>query len=73
MTRNTIHRVEVAAPIYDEAIRQRIQDMFDCMLRDNRQAREMQPDGSYVRVHSDAAPVNAQEYFYQQAYGEDEK
>lgn len=73
MTRNTIHRVEVAAPIYDEAIRQRIQDMFGCMLRDNRQAREMQPDGSYVRVHSDAAPVNAQEYFYQQAYGEDEK
>lgn len=73
MTRNTIHRVEVAAPIYDEAIRQRIQDMFDCMLRDNRQAREMQPNSSYVRVHSDAAPVNAQEYFYQQAYGEDEK
>lgn len=38
------------------------------MLRDNMQARIMQPDGSYVRITNDEEPVSAQGYFYEKAY-----
>ena len=34
MTRNTLRRVEVAAPIYDKSIRERIFSMFQIMLKD---------------------------------------
>ena len=69
MTRNTLRRVEVAAPILDENIRMRLLDQFETMLRDNVQAREMQPDGSYLRREpGEEAPLSAQETFYQQAY-----
>lgn len=70
MTRNTLRRVEVASPIYDADIRVRILDMFDTMLRDNVQAREMESNGQYRRLKpgKDEAPLNSQEYFYQQAY-----
>ena len=69
MTRNTLRRVEVAAPVNDPALRQRVLDLFDTMLRDNVQAREMQSDGSYVRrTPGDQPPLNAQETLYQQAY-----
>ena len=70
MTRNTLRRVEVASPIYDADIRARILDMFDTMLRDNVQAREMESNGQYRRLKPgrDEAPLNSQEYFYQQAY-----
>lgn len=68
MTRNTLRRVEVAAPVYDGDIKERISSMFDTMLRDNRQARIMQPDGSYVRVKCEGEPVNSQELFYEKAY-----
>ena len=69
MTRNTLRRVEVAAPILDEGLKNRLLDQFDVMLRDNMQARVMQPDGSYVRrERGEEAPLSAQEFFYQQAY-----
>ena len=69
MTRNTLRRVEVAAPVYDPAIRGRLLDMFAAMLRDNVQAREQQPDGSYVRLTpGEDAPLSSQAFFYQQAY-----
>ncbi len=69
MTRNTLRRVEVAAPIEDEVLRMRLFDMFTTMLCDNVQARDMQPDGSYVRRSAgDAQPLSSQEFFYQQAY-----
>ena len=69
MTRNTLRRVEVAAPIEDEAIRNRVIDMFDLMLSDNVQARVMRQDGSYARrMPSEEAPRNTQEMLYQQAY-----
>ena len=68
MTRNTLRRVEVAAPILDAQLRRRLSDMFGVMLRDNRQARELQPSGEYVRVRSQGKAINAQELFYRQAY-----
>lgn len=69
MTRNTIHRVEVAAPVYDADMKARIKEMFSVMLRDNKQARLLGPDGNYVRISNDEEPINSQEYFYAQAYG----
>lgn len=68
MTRNTLRRVEVAAPVLDEDLRRRLSEMFRTMLRDNQQARELRPTGEYVRLHSQEDPLNSQEYFYQQAY-----
>ena len=69
MTRNTLRRVEVAAPITDAQLRARITAMFDLMLADNVQARRMMPDGMYVRMEpGENAPVNLQEILYQEAY-----
>ena len=70
MTRNTLRRVEVAAPVLDAQLRRRLTDMFQTRLRDNRQARELQPSGEYVRVRNQEKTVNAQELFYRQAYAQ---
>lgn len=68
MTRNTLRRVEVAAPIKDPDIRMQIQEMFVTMLSDNRKARSMNNKGIYKIEPSDNAPLNSQEVFLQQAY-----
>ena len=68
MTRNTLRRVEVAAPIEDPDIRMQIQEMFVTMLSDNRKARKMNSKGNYKIEESDNAPLNSQEVFLQQAY-----
>lgn len=47
MTRNTLRRVEVAAPVYDEGLKERIRNMFSIMLNDNVLARTALPDGRY--------------------------
>ena len=68
MTRNTLRRVEVAAPIEDPDIRMQIQEMIVTMLSDNRKARSMNNKGIYKIEPSDNAPLNSQEVFLQQAY-----
>ena len=68
MTRNTLRRVEVAAPIEDPDIRMQIQEMFVTMLSDNRKARTMNNKGNYKIEPSDNAPLNSQEVFQEQAY-----
>ena len=68
MTRNTLRRVEVAAPIENPDIRMQIQEMFVTMLSDNRKARKMNSKGNYKIEESDNAPLNSQEVFLQQAY-----
>lgn len=68
MTRNTLRRVEVAAPIENPDIRMQIQEMFVTMLSDNRKARSMNNKGIYKIEPSDNAPLNSQEVFLQQAY-----
>ena len=50
MTRNTLRRVEVATPILQDDVKRRIDHIFDVMWHDNVQARDQQPDGSYVEV-----------------------
>lgn len=68
MTRNTVRRVEVATPIYDEDIRLQINEMFLTMLSDNQQARELGENGIYERVKCEDTALNSQEFFYQMAY-----
>ena len=69
MTRNTVRRVEVAAPVLDENLKERLAAMFSTLLSDNVKARQEEPDGTYTRVVNAKDPVNAQETFYAQAYG----
>ncbi|WP_024861222.1 polyphosphate kinase 1 [Ruminococcus flavefaciens] len=69
MSRNTIRRVEVAAPIEDERLRKRIREMFSIFMRDNTKARIMLSDGKYIRERRNSdVPFNSQEYFYAEAY-----
>ena len=46
MTRNTVRRVEVAAPVYDERLQNKLQDMFDIMLADHQKARYLDAEGN---------------------------
>ena len=73
MTRNTVRRVEVAAPIYNERIRQRVWGMFETLLSDNVKARKQLPDGTYVRAHNEEPPLDAQRLFFEEAYKKAEK
>ena len=70
MTRNTVRRVEVAAPVLQENLKERLQMIFDIMLHDNQKAREACSDGDYRHVvpQSGEELLNSQEYFYQEAY-----
>ncbi len=68
MTRNTLRRVEVAAPLYDTGIKEKVRKIFDTMLLDNVKARVEQPDGIYKKMESNDVLLNAQEYFYESAY-----
>lgn len=69
MTRNTVRRIEVAAPILDESIKSRIISMFQTMLSDNVKARFQLPDGSYMKLTpSNGHSVDSQAYFTKLAY-----
>lgn len=73
MTRNTLRRVEIAVPIYDEDIKVRILEMFSVMMSDNVKARIQNSDGTYtkrsnIEPNEEEETMNSQEYFYQQAY-----
>lgn len=67
MTRNMLRRVEIGVPISDPDIRRQIRQMFDTMLRDNCQARQLHSDGSYTRVPRLGEAVDSQKQFCQQA------
>ena len=68
MTRNTVKRVEVAAPVYQENLKERLQELFDILLHDNQKARWEDKDGCYHMRVNEEKPVNAQEALYQMAY-----
>lgn len=70
MTRNTERRVEIAIPVYDPAIRKRLENILEISLRDNVKARRLLPDGSYVNVEQTEGgeKINSQTYLYDEAY-----
>ncbi|HIY17646.1 MAG TPA: polyphosphate kinase 1 [Candidatus Intestinimonas stercorigallinarum] len=68
MTRNTEHRVEIACPILDQAIRQQIFHYVDVLRSDNVKARLMCSDGHYCHVPDHGEPpVDAQAVFMAEA------
>lgn len=52
MPRNLDRRVEAITPVNDLDIAKDLQEILGIMLADNRQAWDLQPDGSYVQRHS---------------------
>lgn len=66
LTRNTECRVEVGVRIQDPALVEKLSQILDLQLRDNINAREMRPDGSYQKVKpADGEPeVNGQMGMY---------
>jgi polyphosphate kinase len=67
MARNLDRRVEVIAPVLDASLRRYLKDVvLDSYLRDNVKAREMLPDGSYIRVR----PAPGEEAFDSQTHFE---
>lgn len=68
MTRNTIRRVEVAAPILDSRVQARIMHIFSVLTSDNVKARRMLPDSTYMRVETDGTAVDSQATFIKEAY-----
>lgn len=73
MTRNTIRRVEVAAPVYNEKIKKRLWNMFKILLSDNVKARIQLADGTYVYKTNDNPPLDAQRFFFEEAYKKAER
>ncbi len=77
MRRNLDRRVEVLFPVEDRTLKQHIRDeILEIYLRDNVNAHELQPDGSYVRLHpaEGEASFSAQDWFlaHSGAHGEGE-
>jgi polyphosphate kinase len=67
MTRNLDRRVEVVAPVTDASLRLYLKDVvLAAYLRDNANARELLPDGSYQRV----LPAPGEEPFDSQTHFE---
>ncbi len=69
MRRNLDRRVEAVTPIQDPNLMKEIQTILDIMLTDNRQAWELQMDGSYVqRCPQNNEPVhNSQQKLMERA------
>ena len=67
MTRNTDKRVEIAAPVLDGRIADRIVGILQTMLADNIKARKLCPDGEYRKVETLGDPLDAQAYFLTEA------
>ncbi|MDY0323254.1 MAG: polyphosphate kinase 1 [Candidatus Carbobacillus sp.] len=66
MTRNIERRVETIFPIRDRMLKKRLIRFLDLYLHDNINARELLPDGSYVRITREGheAEVDAQMDMY---------
>lgn len=61
MTRNTDRRVEIATPILDKDIENKIYGMLQVMLADNVNARRLLPNGDYEKAERSGDKVNAQD------------
>jgi polyphosphate kinase len=69
MPRNLDRRVELLTPVDDETCRARLIAILNDCMKDNRQARRLNADGSYTRVKpaGKEKPFRAQQHFYEQA------
>lgn len=63
MTRNTDKRVEIATPVLDRNIENKIYGMLGVMLADNVKARRLTDKGEYVEQDAGIEQINSQELF----------
>ncbi len=66
MPRNLDRRVETLVPVTDQRLQQALRfDILEQYLKDTERAREMQPDGTYMRVRTKthAEKLDVQSYF----------
>ena len=68
MTRNTVRRVEVAAPVLDEKLKERLDWMFETMMNDDEKGKCLTSKGIYVDRKLSEAKLNSQEMFYAMSY-----
>lgn len=73
MTRNTLRRVEVAAPVLDERLKNQLDWMFETMMKDDEKGKCLTEKGIYVDRNLHVQKLNSQECFYEVAYANAEK
>lgn len=67
MTRNTENRVEIATPILDSEIKERILKYLQVQMEDNVSARLMNSSGQYEKIKKDEEEFSSQKYFVMEA------
>lgn len=73
MTRNTLRRVEVAAPVLDKRLKNQLAWMFETMMKDDEKGKCLTEKGIYVDRNLHVQKLNSQECFYEAAYANAEK
>lgn len=73
MTRNTVRRVEVATPVFDEKLKEHLDWMFKTIMSDNEKGKRLTANGTYVDRELSDVKLNSQEMFYALAYSNAEK
>lgn len=73
MTRNTLRRVEVAALVLDERLKNQLAWMFETMMKDDEKGKCLTEKGIYVDRNLHVQKLNSQECFYEAAYANAEK
>lgn len=73
MTRNTLRRVEVAAPVLDERLKNQLDWMFETMMKDDEKGKCLTEKGIYVDRNLHVQKLNSQECFYEATYANAEK
>lgn len=69
MTRNTERRVEVAVPVYDQDIKNRLLHIFNTAMSDTEKGKELGNDRIYRSRYTESEKsVNSQEIFYDETY-----
>lgn len=64
MTRNTVRRVEIACPIFNQDIKNQIIYQLNIMLNDNVKARVLKNDGNYKKIEiADIISLDSQMFF----------
>jgi len=68
MTRNTVRRLEVATPIYDSDIKQKLCNIFDLVMKDTEKGKLQNNKGYYINRRVINESINSQEILYEEAY-----
>ena len=68
-----VEAVEVAAPVLDEKLKERLDWMFATMMNDDEKGKRLTETGNYADRNLNDVRLNSQEIFYAMAYSNAEK